>query len=234
MYQSTSLTKADTGLCHLILLHKNGGCTSRSSGPCGWCSGCPPPLPSGQRPCWSLRMARCAWWTSLPPVPANKTVISINIMFWLQGSIGFLDLSVVGIYDDVKRGPSIWAYLLHVQFNHIGKVSTRFEVAEESSLQGPLVQEVHWVSLELCILVWYTHQNSNTPALDWEKLLELQLVLERNWANNSSRAEHSYNITYIMHAFKCLDHSVDVACALNTAVNTTIGHLSKYLEHHNS
>jgi hypothetical protein len=33
-----------------------------------------------------------------------------------------------------------------------------------------------------------------------------------------------------MHTFECLDHSIDVARALNTAVNTTVGHLSNYLE----
>lgn len=34
-----------------------------------------------------------------------------------------------------------------------------------------------------------------------------------------------------MYTFKSLDHSVDVASAFHTAVNPSIGHLSKYLNH---
>jgi len=34
-----------------------------------------------------------------------------------------------------------------------------------------------------------------------------------------------------MNTFKCLDHSVDVTSALHTTVNSSIGHLSKYLKH---
>ena len=56
-------------------------------------------------------------------------------------------------------------YLLHVHLHDIGQVSTWLEVAEEGSLQSPLVQEVHWVGLEFCVLVRHTHQNSYTPAL---------------------------------------------------------------------
>jgi hypothetical protein len=36
-----------------------------------------------------------------------------------------------------------------------------------------------------------------------------------------------------MNTFKCLYHSIDVASAFNTAVNSAICHLNKYLEHHN-
>ena len=56
-------------------------------------------------------------------------------------------------------------YLLHVQLNHIGQVSAWLVVAEEGSLQGPLIQEVHWVSLEFSIFVWHTNQHSHTPSL---------------------------------------------------------------------
>ena len=37
--------------------------------------------------------------------------------------------------------------------------------------------------------------------------------------------------TYVMNTLKCLDHSVDVASTFHTAVNSSIGHLSKYLNH---
>ena len=37
-----------------------------------------------------------------------------------------------------------------------------------------------------------------------------------------------------MNTFKCLYHSIDVARALNTAVNSTICHLSEHLKHHQS
>lgn len=37
-----------------------------------------------------------------------------------------------------------------------------------------------------------------------------------------------------MNTFKCLDHGVDVASAFNAAVNSAIGHLSKYLNYHNT
>ena len=40
-----------------------------------------------------------------------------------------------------------------------------------------------------------------------------------------------YKSTYIMNTFKCLDHSVDIASAFHTAINPSIGHLSKYLKH---
>jgi hypothetical protein len=69
-------------------------------------------------------------------------------------------------YDNSETGQlELPAYLLHVHLHDIGQVSTWFEVAEEGALQGPLVQEIHWVGLEFGVLVWHTHQNSYAPAL---------------------------------------------------------------------
>jgi hypothetical protein len=60
-------------------------------------------------------------------------------------------------------------YLFHVQLHHIWQISAWLIVAKEGPLQGPFVQEVHRVGLELSVLMWHTHQHSNTPALDHER-----------------------------------------------------------------
>lgn len=70
------------------------------------------------------------------------------------------------IFNQDIREIVVSIYLLHVQFHHIGQICAWFEVAKEGSLQSPLVQEVHGMSLELSILVWHTNKHSNTPALD--------------------------------------------------------------------
>lgn len=55
--------------------------------------------------------------------------------------------------------------LVHIQIDDTRDVGTRFVVAIEGSLECFFTQKLQWVSLENCIFLRNSHQNSHTPSI---------------------------------------------------------------------
>lgn len=62
-------------------------------------------------------------------------------------------------------------YLIHVLFHYTRNISAGLVVAKESTLQSPLIQQVHRMSLECIIFTWYSNKYCNTPTLTRSKFL---------------------------------------------------------------
>lgn len=116
-------------------------------------------------------------------------------------------------------------YLLHVHLDDRGQVSSRLVVAEEGSLERPLVQEIHRVGFEGIVLVWHTNQYSHTPSLDKYISAKLHGRSDRRTCKRSK-----FVVSYIVDAFECGDHGIDIPRALHAPVDTSTGHFSNHLE----
>lgn len=127
---------------------------------------------------------------------------------------------------------SLVNYLPHVHFNNRREVGSWLVVAKEGTLECPLIQEIHRVGFEGIILIWHTNEYSYTPSLN-------KFIMTLQWVSKSQKChiqagkeklkDRSSLRNYIVNAFECRSHGIDVPCALNTSVDSSISHFSDHL-----
>ena len=161
-------------------------------------------------------------WLKLLPVTCKETSIlskRSNPICGLQSDL------IHTFYFSIRNS----AYLIHVLFNHRRQVRPWFVVAKEGTLDSPLIQDIHWVGFKCIIFVWDTNKVQQHP-IPAKKHTAWQILEE--WIRDKIYLWHEQEIVgnYIMNTFKSRNHGIDTSSALDTSINSTIGHFSKHLK----
>ena len=121
-------------------------------------------------------------------------------------------------------------YLVHVHFNHWRKVGARFVVAKEGTLESLLIQETHWMGFERIIFVGHTNKYSNTPSLQSKQNVKNVKHINSVILFLTFNDWKEFIENYIMDTFKGRNHGINTSSALDTSINSSVGHLSYHLK----